>query len=77
LELSRLQDGLVGGHDVSHAILDRASQSFLTPLGTLGALHLATVLRLVQFSGMKLTFLTHDPELATAARNMNFGVKGV
>jgi predicted nucleic acid-binding protein len=59
------------------SILDRASQSFLTPLGTLDALHLATALRLVEASGIELTFLTHDTELATAARSMNFRVEGV
>ena len=58
-------------------VLDRASQSFLTPLGTLDALHLASALRLVESTGIELTFLTHDSELATAARSMNFNVEGV
>jgi predicted nucleic acid-binding protein len=62
--------------ELTHSILNRASQSFLTPLGTLDALHLATALRLVEASGIELTFLTHDAELATAARSMNFTVKG-
>jgi predicted nucleic acid-binding protein len=61
---------------LSDPILERASQSFLTALGTLGALHLATALRLVESSAMELTFLTHDTELATAARSMNFNVEG-
>ena len=58
-------------------VLHRASQSFLTPLGTLDALHLATAVQLVEFIGINLTFLTHDSELATAARSMNFEVEGV
>ena len=58
-------------------VLDRASQSFLTPLGTLDALHLASALRLVESTGIELTFLTHDSELATAAQSMNFNVEGV
>ncbi len=62
---------------LSDPILERASQSFLTALGTLDALHLATALRLVESSAMELTFLTHDTELATAARSMNFNVEGV
>jgi predicted nucleic acid-binding protein len=62
--------------ELTHSILNRASQSFLTPLGTLAALHLATALRLVEASGIELTFLTHDTELATAARSMNFSVEG-
>lgn len=62
---------------LSRSILNRAAQSFFTPLGTLDALHLATALRLVESSAIQLTFLTHDLELATAARNMNFKVDGV
>lgn len=63
--------------EFSRAILNRASESFLTPLGTLEAMHLATALRLVESSETELTFLTHDTELATAARSMNFAVEGV
>jgi predicted nucleic acid-binding protein len=62
---------------LSPSILNRAAQSFLTPLGTLDALHLATAVRLVESAGIELTFLTHDPELGTAARSMNFAVEGV
>ncbi len=62
---------------LSDPILERASQSFLTALGTLDALHLATALRLVESGATELTFLTHDTELATAARSMNFEVEGV
>jgi predicted nucleic acid-binding protein len=61
---------------LSRSILNRASQSFLTPLGTLDSLHLATALRLVESRGIELAFLTHDAELATAARSMNFNVRG-
>lgn len=61
---------------ISDPILDRASQSFLTALGTLDALHLATALRLAEFGAIELTFLTHDAQLATAARSMNFQVEG-
>jgi predicted nucleic acid-binding protein len=63
--------------ELGPSVLSRASQPFLTPLGTLDALHLATALRLVESGGMELTFLTHDTELATAARSMNFTVEGV
>ena len=63
--------------ELSHSILNRASQSFLTPLGTLDALHLATALRLVESTAMELTFLTHDIELAMAARSLDFDVEGV
>jgi predicted nucleic acid-binding protein len=61
---------------LTQSVLSRAAQSFLTPLGTLDALHLATALRLVELSAMDLVFLTHDAELATAARGVNFQVEG-
>jgi uncharacterized protein len=62
---------------LSDGILNRASQSFFTALGTLDALHLATALRLVDAGSMELTFLTHDAELAIAARSVNFTVEGI
>ncbi len=61
---------------LSAAILSRASQSFLTALGTLDALHLSTALRLVEAGSIDLTFLTHDAELAVAARSVNLAVEG-
>ena len=61
---------------LSQPVLDRASQSFLTALGTLDALHLATALRLREIGAMEMTFLTHDAELAVAARSVNFIVQG-
>jgi len=61
---------------LSQSILNRASQSFLTPLGTLDALHLATAIGLAEVGAIELTFLTHDTELAIAARTMNFNVEG-
>ena len=57
-------------------ILNRASQSFRTALGTLGALHLSTALWLVETGDVDLTFLTHDGELALAARSVNLPVEG-
>jgi hypothetical protein len=62
---------------LSAAILARASQPFLTALGTLDALHLSTALRLVEAGTIELTFLTHDGELAVAARSLNFAVEGI
>lgn len=61
---------------LSAAILARASQSFHTALGTLDALHLCTALGLVEAGKVELTFLTHDAELAIAARSVNFQVEG-
>lgn len=62
---------------LSDEILNRASQSFFTALGTLDALHLATALRLADARSMELRFLTHDAELAIAARSVNFDVEGI
>lgn len=61
---------------LSPQILRRASQSFLTAVGTLDALHLATALRLVETGSIELTFLTHDAELALAARSVGLLVAG-
>jgi predicted nucleic acid-binding protein len=59
------------------AILERASQSFRTSVGTLDALHLSTALWLMEAGSGDLTFLTHDGELAVAARSVNFAVEGI
>jgi predicted nucleic acid-binding protein len=61
---------------ISGPIMDRASQSFLTAIGTLDALHLATALRLVEVARVNLVLLTHDAELAIAARGVNIPVEG-
>jgi predicted nucleic acid-binding protein len=63
--------------ELTRSILNRAAQSFLTPLGTMDALHLATALRLTESMDVDLKFLTHDSELALAARGVNFSVIGV
>jgi predicted nucleic acid-binding protein len=62
---------------LSARILERAAQSFRTALGTLDALHLSTALGLADAGVMELNFLTHDSELALAARSVNFRVEGV
>ena len=58
---------------LSPSILNRAAQSFLTSLGTLDALHLASAVRLAESTGIGLTFLTHDAELGTAAAPFRYG----
>ena len=62
---------------IGQSVLNRAAQSFFTPLGTLDALHLASAVQLAELRGVDLTFLTHDVELATAARSLSFSVEGV
>lgn len=62
---------------LNRPVLNRAAQSFLTPLGTLDALHLATALGLAERRRIDLVFVTHDTKLALAARAVNFAVEGV
>lgn len=61
---------------LSAPILSRAEQSFRTALGTLDALHLSTALWIGEAGGIALTLLTHDAELALAARSVNLPVEG-
>ena len=68
--------GVIELVELSEAILHRAWQAFRTALGALDALHLATALRLVEVGGLDLVFITHDAELAAAARSVNFAVEG-
>lgn len=58
-------------------ILERASGAFPTVLGTLYAIHLATLLLLEPQIGTSLTLLTHDQQLATAAVACGVEVLGV
>lgn len=54
--------------ELTPVVLDRASQPFPTPLGTLDALHLATALLWKQNRDIDLVMATHDGALAIAAR---------
>lgn len=57
------------------AIMQRASESFPTTVGTLDALHLATALAIAAVQNID-AFLTHDLQLATAAQSVGFDVIG-
>lgn len=57
-------------------ILQRPEESFPTVLGTLDAIHLATALAIQEIEPIDLV-LTHDGQLATAARSVGFAVVGV
>lgn len=63
-------------YPVVERILQRASESFPTVVGTLDAIHLATALAIRQVDPIDL-LLTHDGRLATAARSLGFAVVGV
>src|SRR5262245_14882561 len=57
------------------SILNRASEPFPTPLGTLDAIHLATALEAAN-ELQPLVLVTHDEDLAMAARAMGLDVAG-
>jgi uncharacterized protein len=63
-------------YPLSERILQRASESFPTVVGTLDAIHLATALAIREVEPIDL-LLTHDGRLATAARSVGFTVIGV
>jgi predicted nucleic acid-binding protein len=63
--------------EISREVLDRASESFTTTLGTLDALHLASAILWQRQEERELTILTHDGELGLAARALGFEVLGV
>jgi len=58
------------------SILERASETFPTVVGTLDAIHLSTALAIREFEKLDL-FLTHDFQLGTAARSVGFDVLGI
>ena len=72
----RLLDG-VEVVDINDVVLQRASESFATPLGTLDAIHLATALAWKTSNRRALVLATHDKALATAARAAGLEVVGV
>jgi len=58
--------------DVSPAVLRRAADAFPTPLGTLDAIHLATAVLWREGRSVAPVLVTHNAQLATAARAMGF-----
>jgi predicted nucleic acid-binding protein len=63
-------------HPVTNRIFQRAGETFPTVVGTLDAIHLATALSIRENEKVEL-LLTHDTQLATAARSLGFAVMGV
>ncbi len=62
-------------HPVTSRIFQRAGETFPTVVGTLDAIHLATALSIREIETVDL-LLTHDSQLATAARSLGFEVMG-
>jgi predicted nucleic acid-binding protein len=63
-------------HPVTTQVLQRASETFPTVIGTLDAIHLATALSIREIENIDY-LLTHDSQLATAARSLGFDVMGM
>ena len=63
-------------HPLTERILQRASETFPTVVGTLDAIHLATALAIREVEPID-RLLTHDVRLGTAARSLGFSVLGV
>jgi uncharacterized protein len=63
-------------HPVTNQIFQRASETFPTVVGTLDAIHLATALSIRESENIDY-LLTHDSQLATAARSLGFEVMGI
>ncbi len=62
-------------YPLTERILERASETFPTVVGTLDAIHLATALAIRQLEPIDF-LLTHDGQLATAARSLGFTAIG-
>ena len=63
-------------YPLTERILQRASETFPTVVGTLDAIHLATALAIQEVEPIDL-LLTHDSQLGTAARSLGFTVVGM
>lgn len=63
-------------YPLTERILQRATETFPTVVGTLDAIHLATALAIQEVEPIDL-LLTHDSQLGTAARSVGFTVVGV
>lgn len=61
---------------ITPRVEERVEQPFLTPLGTLDAVHLATALLWKEVGKEDFLFATHDDQLAMAARAHGFTVIG-
>ena len=61
---------------LNQAVLERASRSYPTVLGTLDAVHLASALLYMEQKRETLLFLTHDDRLAIAAQAMGLETRG-
>lgn len=62
--------------EITSAVLHRAAQPMVSPLGSLDAIHLATAELWRETRNMEIVFATHDRVLALGARASGFKVVG-
>jgi predicted nucleic acid-binding protein len=62
---------------LSTRVLQRAALPMATVVKTLDAIHLASAMLLRERRGVELSFATHDPQQARAARALGFDCIGV
>ncbi len=75
-QLGRIEDA-IAAVTLSRAILERAALPMATAVKTLDAIHLASAMLLGERRGLELSFATHDPQQARAARALGFDCLGV
>ncbi len=63
--------------ELNDILLERAALSMPTVIGTLDALHLVTALEVKRLLAPKIVLLTHDEQLARAARASGLSVDGI
>ncbi len=75
-QLSRIE-GSITTVALSRPVLQRAALPMATVVKTLDAIHLASAMLLRERRGVELSFATHDPQQARAARALGFDCVGV
>ena len=75
-QLGRIESG-IASVPLSRPVLQRAALPMATVVKTLDAIHLASALLLRERRGVDLSFVTHDPQQARAARALGFDSLGV
>ncbi len=75
-ELGRVESA-IAAVALSRPVLQRAALPMATVVKTLDAIHLASAMLLRERRGVELSFATHDPQQARAARALGFDCIGV
>ena len=75
-QLNRIEDAITF-IALSRSVLQRAALPMATVVKTLDAIHLASAMLLRERRGVELSFATHDPQQARAARAVGFGCIGL